>query len=274
MEKQLNLESFKNKFKYDSWWIKLKDWFASEDAYNVYQYLKKRGGEKNIIFPKSETTFEAFNQFDFNDLKMVVIGMEPYSSIIGTTPVANGVAFDCSNTGKIQPSLKYLWHSIKNNFLDDKQITEEANIKWIAQQGVLFINLSLTVEKNKIGSHLKLDENVFPNKNLWESFIKYLLQDGLYGTTGICYVLMGMEAKKAKKYINPLGNYILETNHPSFAARNNDDDWEADNVWKKCNNILLQNNGAEFLINYSKERWDFQQDLKNLTLKDYDDCPF
>lgn len=273
MENRLNLESFEKKF-LPNWWVKLKGFFETEDAYKIYEYLKKRSKEKNTILPESSKTFEAFNQFDFKDLKMVVLGMECYASVIGTIPVASGISFDCSNTGKVQPSLRYLWSSIKLNFPDDESITEEPNIKWLAEQGILFINYSFTTEKNKIGSHLKLDDKIFPTKNLWESFIKYLFQDALYGTTGICYVLMGLDARKAKRYINPLGNYIFETQHPSFAARNNNDDWDADGVWRKCNNIIKQNNGEEFCIEYSKYKRDFQKDLKNLTIKDYDDCPF
>jgi uracil DNA glycosylase len=274
MENKLNLESFKGKFLKNGWWQKLSEWFASEDAYRVYEYLKKKSKEKTTILPESSKTFDAFNQFDFKDLKIIIIAQEPYSTLIGNKPIASGVSLDCSETDKLQPSLKYFWSSIKNNFPDDKQITEEPNIKWLAQQGILFLNYSLTVQKNQISSHLKLDPNVFPTKNLWESFIKHFLQDGMYGTTGICYILMGLDSRKAKKYINPLGNYIFETQHPSFAARNNDDEWDADMVWKKCNNLLLQNNGPEYTIEYSKERWDFQQELKNLTVKDYDNCPF
>lgn len=274
MENRLNIESFRGKFTKNGWWQKLSGWFESENAYKVYEYLKQRSKEKNTILPKSENTFEAFNQFDFKDLKIIVVGQEPYSTLINNQPIATGLSFDCSATDKLQPSLKFLWSSIQNNFPEDKQITEEPNIKFLAEQGILFLNYSLTVQKNLIGSHLKLDPNVFPIKNLWESFIKYLFEEALYGTTGICYVLMGLDSRKAKKYINPLGNYIFETQHPSFAARNNDDEWNADGVWKKCNDILLANNGVEYTIEYSKEKRDFWKEINNVKIEDYKDCPF
>lgn len=270
---KLNIESFEKKFSKE-WWVKLKSFFETEEAYSIYEYLKKRSKEKKVILPTSENTFEAFKYCNFKDLKVIIVGQEPYSSMIGNAPVASGIAFDCSNTGRLQPSLQYLWTSIKNNFPHDKQITEEPSIKWIAEQGVLFINYSLTVEKNAISSHLKLEPAIFPTKNLWESFIKYLFQDALYGTTGICYVLMGLDARKAKRYINPLGNYIFETAHPSFAARNNDEDWDADGVWKKVNKILEMNNGIEYAIEFSKERRDFQKELNKITPDNLGDCPF
>jgi uracil-DNA glycosylase len=265
---KLNLETFKNKFD-EEWWKRLKPFFETEEAFKIYEYLKQISRKGVQILPESSKTFEAFGLCNYENLKIVIIGIEPYAMVIGKQPVANGLSFDCSNTQKLQPSLQYFWEAVSNNFEDITDFTP--NLDWIAEQGVLLLNSSLTVEKNKIGSHLDID-----GKSLWEPFMKFLFTEALFNNTGLIFVLMGKEGQKLEKYISPLGNYILKTQHPSFAARNQNDDWNADNVFKKANNIIAANNGVEFCIEWNKEKYEFQKDLKThgLTTKDLEECPF
>lgn len=247
----LNEESFKQKIKLESWQRKMLPFFKTKEAFAIYEFLKARSKAKNVILPSSDKTFDCFNYCEFDDVKIVVIGQEPYPQVVGGKPVADGLAFSCSQTEKAQPSLEYLHHSIRNNYFLIEHLPND--LRYLAKQGIIWLNYSLTVELNKIGSHVNLSKDMFPSKNLWEEFIKYFLQDAMWGTSGIIYILMGKEATKAAKYINPLGNYILQTEHPSYAARNNDDEWNAGMVWKKANDIITQNNGLEFAIKFDPQ---------------------
>jgi uracil-DNA glycosylase len=262
---KLNLETFQNKFSSD-WWKRLKPFFETEEAFKIYEYLKQTSKKGVQILPESSKTFEAFRLCSYGNLKTVFVLMEPYSTLIGKTAITNGLPLDCSNTQKLQPSLQYFWEAVSNNFEDITDFTP--NLDWIAEQGVLLLNASLTVNKNQIGSHL--------DPNIWEPFMKFLFTEALFNNTGLVYVLFGKEAAKLERYISPLGNYILKTQHPSFAARNQNDDWNADNVFKKANKIIEANNGMEFCIEWNKEKYDFQKQLKThgLTTKDLDECPF
>jgi len=264
----LNLQTFQYKFTQD-WWNKLEPFFETEEAYKIYDFLKKTSKKNITVLPESNKTFEAFKLCSYKNLKIVLIGQEPYATVIGKQPVANGLAFDCSNTQKLQPSLQYLWTALSHNFENITDFTP--NLDWIAEQGVLLLNASLTVEKNKIGSHLDIE-----GKSLWEPFMKYLFSEALFNNTGLVYILMGKDSQKLEKYISPLGNYILKTQHPSFAARNQNDDWNADRVFEKANRIIAANNGKEFCIEWNKEKYEFQKELKThgLTTKDLEECPF
>ncbi len=266
----LDIELFKKKFDDEKWWLKLKDFFKTSDAYDIYQYLKKRSKEGNIILPDSSLTFNAFNKCKFDDLKIICLGMEPYSSVLNKVKVADGMSFSCSNTIIPQPSLEYLWYSIKNNF-PKQEIIETNDLSWLSEQGILFLNYSLTTEKGITGAHLSLDEHVFKYKNLWESFIKYLFEESLRSSIGIVYILFGKDAKKAKRYINPLGNYILETDHPSFAARNKNKDWKADNVWLKSNRIIESCNGEFYKINYNQKTYLENKEIVKKSLSEMTD---
>jgi len=252
MSNKLEISKFEPKF-HESWWPTMKEFFEGEDAYNLYQYLKFRSNKGIDIFPAPPDTFRAFSKCTLTDLSVVIVGMEPYSTVKNGKIIADGLAFSNSYTGDIemQPSLKYLWHGIQNDLKLEK-LKYSTDLDFLSEQGILLLNTSLTVEKNRIESHLKLSKDVFPTANLWESFQKHLFQNVLYSTTGIVYILMGAYAKKLKKYINPLGNYILETDHPSFAARNRNEEWLADNVFSKTAKILKANNNIEIYWDYDE----------------------
>ncbi len=268
MNNSLNLQTFRDKFTLD-WWNKLEPFFKTQEAFNIYSFLKEKSKKGATILPESSKTYEAFRLCSLKDLKIVLIAQEPYCTLLGKVPIADGLAFSCSTTQKLQPSLDFFWKSISNQFEDITDFTP--NLDWIAEQGVLLLNASLTVNKNQIGSHLDIE-----GKSLWEPFMKYLFSEALFNNTGLIYILCGKDAQKLEKYISPLGNYILKTQHPSFAARNQNDDWNADEVFKKANRIIQINNGEEFCIEWNKSKYDFQKSLKQngLTQKDVDECPF
>jgi uracil-DNA glycosylase len=230
----------------------MQPFFESEKAWDIYQFLKKRGEDYKIL-PFSSHTFNAFKVTPLTELKLIVIGMEPYSGMLGKKPQSNGIAMDCENISpKLQPSLEYFYYGLQNSF-PDLNIEARSSLKDFYNQGVLFINSSLTVEKNAIGTHLKLKSDEFPTKNLWEAFQKYIFQEIFFYENQCPIILLGADAQKLERYTDPFRNVVFKTNHPSFAARTFDKEWDADMVFPKANKYIEQTIGKDYIV-----KWDFK----------------
>jgi len=122
------------------------------------------------------------------------------------------------------------------------KVDKSPSLLYLQDQGVMMLNTDLTCKLNKTASH----------KKLWEPFQKFFLEEIMFGYTGIIYILSGDESKRMKRYINPLGNYIFEIEHPvaaSYAHR----DWNHQNIFRKINRILKENNN--FSIEWDNKKY-------------------
>jgi uracil-DNA glycosylase len=128
--------------------------------------------------PKFKDIFNAFKECPYDDLKVVIVGQDPYPQL----GVADGIAFSCSNKGKAEKSLQYI-----NKALG----TDHTDLKYWANQGVLLINTALTVQINSIGSHY----------NLWKPFTSYLFDTINKVKPDTIFVLMGNKAQEWKVLI-------------------------------------------------------------------------
>lgn len=159
--------------------------------------------------PKFKDTFNAFIECPYDDLKVVIVGQDPYPQL----GVADGIAFSCSNKGKAEKSLQYI-----NKALG----TDHTDLKYWSNQGVLLINTALTVEINKIGSHY----------GLWKSFTEYLFDTLNRHNKNLIFVLMG---KKAEEWAPLLSNMkIYKVAHPASAAYKGGE-WDCKDVFNKVN---------------------------------------
>ena len=159
--------------------------------------------------PKFKDTFNAFIECPYDDLKVVIVGQDPYPQL----GVADGIAFSCSNKGKAEKSLQYI-----NKALG----TDHTDLKYWSNQGVLLINTALTVEINKIGSHY----------GLWKSFTEYLFDTLNRHKKDLVFVLMG---RKAEEWAPLLSNMkIYKVAHPASAAYKGGE-WDCKDVFNKVN---------------------------------------
>lgn len=231
----LKKENFKDKFE-EEWWEKLHPIFDTNIMDKIYGHLKDRGKDGHVIFPTKEHVFRAFKDCAYKDLKIVMIGMEPYSGEINRIPQADGLLFSSSLTNQLQPSLLKFYEGIEDEL--NIKCDKTPDLKNLAEQGVLLLNYSLTVEKNKISSHADL--------SLWEPFHQYLIEDVLNQyNPGLIYILLGKHAQKLEKYILPFNNYIFKEHHPSFYVKK-DIPWETNGLFLKVNKILKENNNVYF----------------------------
>lgn len=236
--KTLSWESFAPKFD-ESWHSKIKPIIESPEVYDIFQYLKQKSAQKVKIYPKSEHTFEAFKKCKYTDLKLVIIAIEPYAGDVNGIPQADGLCMSSSLTKKVQPSLSAFYDGIEQELYDGLNLSavKGADLSYLAKQGVLLANYSLTVEAKKIGSH--------SNINLWLPFWKLLIENVFNQyNPGLIYLLLGKEAEKVEKFILPFNNYIFKCKLSSFYARTQQP-WDSEGALKQINTILKQNNGIQ-----------------------------
>jgi uracil DNA glycosylase len=228
---------------FGDWAPKFREFIEGQEMYDIYQKIKK-DALKEYIVPTSDNVFKVFQKTNPNNIKNIWYLMDPYSkSYKNKEYQATGIALDCFNSpdDKLQPSLDIFYDGIDKNL--NIKCKREKDLQYLLNQGVMLLNTDLTCKLNKTGSHA----------GLWEPFHKFFLEKVMYGTVGIPYVLSGNESKRLKKYINPLGNYIFEIEHPAAASRKQVD-WNHKNIFSSINNLLT-----------NKIIWDYQE---------YIDCPF
>lgn len=241
VESKLDFESFKPKF--GPWADKFKPFIESKGMWDIMQKIKT-DSMREVIVPKSSDTFRAFATTQPHEIKVIFVLMDPYPRKYRTGGFqATGIAMDCSNTpdGRLQPSLEFFYDAMEREL--EKKVDRNKSLLYLHEQGVMMYNSDLTCKLNKTESH----------SGYWEPFQKYFLEEIMYGTTGIIYVLCGKASQKLKRYINPLGNYIFELSHPS-SAQYGSGVWDSKGIFLKINRILKENNNLQ--VFWNKDSWD------------------
>ena len=155
--------------------------------------------ENETIFPRKENVFEAFNYKSPQEIKVVILGQDPYHEHFQ----ANGLAFSVTQGVKLPPSLKNIIKELKT----DVALTEpiHGDLSHWANQGVLLLNTCLTVRAHQPLSH--------QNKG-WEKFTDRVIQLLSESNPSIIFLLWGKKAE-AKKELIANNNFILISQHPS-----------------------------------------------------------
>ena len=146
----MNWDKFKENF-HPSWHAKMKPFVQSEECDLLYAHLKKESKRGKQVAPLSSNVWKAFMLTPMDELKFVMMGMCPYHTFKNGLPVADGLMMSCSITNYLQPSLKQLYKAFETEFHKGLNLSYDAtpDLSYLAKQGVLLLNASLTVEKNK-----------------------------------------------------------------------------------------------------------------------------
>ena len=180
-------------------------------------------------FPPKELIFSAFEQFDFQDTKVVIIGQDPYHG----TGEANGLCFSVNDGVAIPPSLKNIFTEINSEY-DRILFPSSGNLERWAKQGVLLLNSGLTVRKDEANSHKHLKWNVFT-----DAVIDLINQK----SENVVFLLWGSFAQKKGKLIDREKHLVLESGHPSPLSANRGM-WFGNNHFK-LTNAYLKEKGKE-----------------------------
>jgi uracil-DNA glycosylase len=228
-------EKLVDKLRPSGWADKLKAFIMTEDFADILQKLKVMRDEDKRFTPPLKDVFAAFEQCPYQNLKVVVIGQDPYPQL----GVADGIAFSCGKTMAMQPSLKYLLEAVEDTVYAGFPTQEDPNLARWANQGVLLLNTALTVEVNKVGSHY----------DLWQPFIAYVIDILSWNNPGLIWIFMGKKAQELESLVSS-NHYKFEISHPASAAYQKASKWECEDVFNKTNKILEANNGSSFKIQW------------------------
>lgn len=182
--------------------------------------------EKHTCFPPKELIFNAFDLCTFDNLKIVIIGQDPYHG----TGEANGLCFSVNDNVKIPPSLRNIFAEI-NTDLDRIMLPTSGNLEHWAKQGVLLLNATLTVRKDEANSHKHLD---------WQKFTNAVIQKISEEKEHVVFMLWGSFAQKKIKFIDESKHFILQSGHPSPLSANRGF-WFGNKHFSKSNDYLIKN---------------------------------
>ena len=174
--------------------------FLEKEKHKTYykKLIKYLEQEKNIVYPPVEKIFEAYKLTPFSEIKVVIIGQDPYHG----PNQAHGLAFSVEN-GIIPPSLKNIYKELQS----DLNISPgNGNLTVWAQQGVFLLNTSLTVQKNIAASHADIGW-----QHLTDNSIKYINEH----RENIVFLLWGKHAARFINFIDTQKHYVLTSSHPS-----------------------------------------------------------
>jgi uracil-DNA glycosylase len=182
----------------NNWDEVLKDEMNKEYFLNLQKFVNNERKTK-IIFPKEEDVYNAFKSTDFNDIKVVILGQDPYHG----EGEAMGLSFAVREGIKIPPSLRNIFKEYKSDLKIERTDT---NLTDWALNGVFLLNTVLTVEKDNANSH--------KNKG-WEIFTDFVIKKISDELENVVFILWGNQAKEKKNLIDIDKHYIIESAHPS-----------------------------------------------------------
>jgi uracil DNA glycosylase len=203
-------ENFKEQF-HPSWHAKMRPFIESEQCDKIYAFLKSESKRGKRVAPLSMHVWRCFKETSLDDLKVVMVGMAPYHTLKNDAPVADGLLMGCSITEQLQPSLEQYYGAVERDLYDglNLSIIKDPDVSYLANQGVLMFNASLTVE---INNHL-----------------------------GVPILFLGKDAAKYKKYTG-IFTHVFEISHPASAAYKHTE-WDTEGVFSKLDVLLLESNG-------------------------------
>ena len=205
----------------------LKEEFKKEYFTNLMDFVKSEY-KRTTIYPKQNEVFNAFRYTDFDNVKVVILGQDPYHG----PNQAEGLSFSVSNEVLKPPSLKNIFKELESDL--GIPFPEHNSLKKWAKEGVLLLNAVLTVEEHKPTSHKDKGWEIFT-----DDIIKILNQRD----TPTVFILWGAYARDKKNLITNPKHLVIESAHPSpFSARNG---FFGSKPFSKANAFLKKNNIKE-----------------------------
>ena len=206
-----------------SWKAHLAPIFQSGTFKQLRNFVKKEY-QNNTCYPPGKEIFAAFDYCPFEDVKVVILGQDPYHG----PGQANGLCFSVREGVPHPPSLINIFKEVASDIGTPPPLSGDLS-RW-AEQGVLLLNATLTVRAHQAGYH---------QGKGWEEFTDTVISKLSEERAGIVFLLWGGFAKKKSKLIDSSKHHILESGHPSPLSANRGY-WFGNKHFSKTNEILKQ----------------------------------
>ncbi len=190
----------------ESWKRELKNEFEKTYFQHIITFLKAEKASGKIIYPPGSLIFNAFKQTPFDNVKVVLLGQDPYHN----KRQAHGLSFSVPDGIPKPPSLINIFKELKNDV--GIEIPENGNLTKWAQQGVLLLNASLTVRENEPGCHANIG---------WLEFTDNVIKKISEEKEGVVFLLWGKFAQQKQSLIDETKHFVLKAAHPSPFSANN-----------------------------------------------------
>ena len=206
-----------------SWLNQLEKEFNKRYFKDLIYFIKNQYNKK-VCYPPSDLIFSSFNNCSLRDVKVVIVGQDPYHG----RNQANGLCFSVDSKVVNPPSLNNIFKEISDDL--NCEIRKKGDLMDWSNQGILLLNSILTVEEGIPGSH--------SNKG-WETFTDNILKLVSNNKNHVVFMLWGGYAKKKDFLISKTNNLILKTGHPSPLSANRGY-WFGNKHFSRCNDYLIK----------------------------------
>lgn len=183
-----------------SWKEVLKEEFEKEYFKRLTSFVKEEYSGSTPIYPPARLIFNAFDHCPFNDVKVVILGQDPYHG----AGQANGLCFSVNKGVQFPPSLLNIFKEIESD--TGTPIPQDGDLTRWSDQGVLLLNATLTVRAAQAGSH---------QKRGWEEFTDAAIRELANRRENIVFILWGSYAQKKGAFIDRNRHLVLASPHPS-----------------------------------------------------------
>lgn len=215
---------------HQSWKEVLQEEFSKPYFEQLVLFVKREYSE-NICYPKGQQIFSAFNHCPLPEVKVVIIGQDPYHG----EGQANGLCFSVHDGIPHPPSLVNIFRELNTDLGVPYPLS--GNLERWASQGVLLLNATLTVRANNAGSH---------QKQGWETFTDAVIRAVSTHCNHVVFMLWGGYAKEKAKLIDPAKHCILTAGHPSPLSANRGY-WFGNKHFSQANAYLKANGKNEII---------------------------
>ncbi|MCB0380068.1 MAG: uracil-DNA glycosylase [Flavobacteriales bacterium] len=203
-------------------WKKVLEAEFNSDYFKKIKHFLVEEKRKSTIFPAGKDIFNAFNLTPFNQVKVVIIGQDPYHG----PNQAHGLCFSVLDGVKHPPSLENIFKEIKTDL--GYEYPKSGNLTNWAKQGVLLLNATLTVRQGEANSHQNIG---------WQKFTDAVIEKLSTENEAIIFLLWGGFAKKKGQKIDATKHHVLTCGHPSPLSANKGH-WFGNKHFSKTNELL------------------------------------
>jgi uracil-DNA glycosylase len=184
----------------NSWKEALKEEFTKEYFVRLTDFVRNEYKGTTPIYPPARLIFNAFDHCPFNDVKVVILGQDPYHG----AGQANGLCFSVNKGVPFPPSLNNIFKEIESD--TGTPVPQDGDLTRWSDQGVLLLNATLTVRASQAGSH---------QKRGWEEFTDAAIRELATKRDNIVFILWGSYAQKKGAFIDRSRHLVLTSPHPS-----------------------------------------------------------